>query len=472
MFKKILVANRGEIAMRIIRACRELNIATAAIYSEADSTGIYVKKADEAYLVGPGPVKGFLDGPQIVGLAVRIGADAIHPGYGFLSENAEFAGLCRDAGITFIGPSPYAITMMGSKVKAREIARTVGVPIVPGTDTAITDVKEAMAFAREVGYPLMIKASAGGGGRGLRVVRSDEELRENIEAASREAQASFGDGSVFIEKYIERPHHIEFQILGDRYGHIIHLGERDCSIQRRHQKLIEIAPSLVLTPALREEMGHAAIAIARAVNYDNAGTVEFLLDQQGRYYFIEMNPRLQVEHTVTEQITAIDIVRHQITIAAGHPLDLQQKDILLQGHAIQCRINAEDPKNNFMPSTGTITAYLSPGGIGVRIDGAVYKDYTVQPYYDALLAKLTVRGRTWEEAVSRMRRSLEEYVLRGVKTTIPFMEAIMQEPDFIAGRFDTSYLETHPELFSYHEYQQPEDLVLAISAAIAAYEGL
>lgn len=472
MFKKILVANRGEIAMRIIRACRELNIATAAIYSEADSTGIYVKKADEAYLVGPGPVKGFLDSQQIVDLAVRIGADAIHPGYGFLSENAEFAELCRDAGVTFIGPSPYAITMMGSKVKAREIARTAGVPIVPGTDGAITDLKEALAFAREVGYPLMIKASAGGGGRGLRVVRSDDELRENMETASREAQTSFGDGSVFIEKYIERPHHIEFQILGDRYGHIIHLGERDCSIQRRHQKLIEIAPSLILTPALREEMGQAAIAIARAVNYDNAGTVEFLLDQEGRYYFIEMNPRLQVEHTVTEQITAIDIVRHQITIAAGHPLDLQQKDIVLQGHAIQCRINAEDPKNNFMPSTGTITAYLSPGGIGVRIDGAVYKDYTVPPYYDALLAKLTVRGRTWEETVSRMRRSLEEYVLRGVKTTIPFMEAIMQEPDFIAGRFDTSYLETHPELFSYHEYQQPEDLVLAISAAIAAYEGL
>ncbi|MCP9449464.1 MAG: acetyl-CoA carboxylase biotin carboxylase subunit [Nitrospira sp.] len=472
MFKKILIANRGEIAMRIIRACRELNIATAAIYSEADSTGIYVKKADEAYVVGPGPVKGFLDSRQIVDLAVRIGADAIHPGYGFLSENAEFAELCQASGVTFIGPSPYAITMMGSKVKAREIAQAAGVPIVPGTNGAITDVKDALTFAKHVGYPLMIKASAGGGGRGLRVVRSDAELRENMETASREAQASFGDGSVFIEKYIERPHHIEFQILGDRHGHIIHLGERDCSIQRRHQKLIEIAPSLILTPALREEMGRAAIAIARAVDYDNAGTVEFLLDREGRFYFIEMNPRLQVEHTVTEQITAIDIVRHQISIAAGLPLDLQQKDIVLQGHAIQCRINAEDPKNNFMPCTGTVTAYLSPGGIGVRIDGAVYKDYTVPPYYDALLAKLTVRGRTWEEAVSRMRRSLEEYVLRGVKTTIPFMEAIMQEPDFMAGRFDTSYLETHPELYAYHEFQQPEDLVLAISAAIAAYEGL
>ncbi|MBH0179103.1 MAG: acetyl-CoA carboxylase biotin carboxylase subunit, partial [Nitrospira sp.] len=316
------------------------------------------------------------------------------------------------------------------------------------------------------------KASAGGGGRGLRVVRSDAELRENMEVAGREARASFGDDSVFIEKYIERPHHIEFQILGDRHGHIIHLGERDCSIQRRHQKLIEIAPSLILTPKLRAEMGKAAIAIAQAVHYDNAGTVEFLLDQDGRFYFIEMNPRLQVEHTVTEQITAIDIVRNQISIAADKPLDIQQKDVILQGHAIQCRINAEDPKNNFMPCTGTVTAYLSPGGIGVRIDGAVYKDYTIPPYYDALLAKLTVRGRTWEETVSRMRRSLEEYVLRGVKTTIPFMKAIMQEPDFLAGQFDTSYLDTHPNLYAYHEFEQPEDLVLALSAAIAAYEGL
>ena len=287
-----------------------------------------------------------------------------------------------------------------------------------------------------------------------------------------EAQAAFGDGSIFLEKYIERPHHIEFQILADRHGHVIHLGERDCSIQRRHQKLIEIAPSLILTPVLRREMGEAAITIARAVNYDNAGTVEFLLDQDGRFYFIEMNPRLQVEHTVTEQITAIDIVRNQIAIAAGKPLDIRQEEVTLQGHAIQCRINAEDPKNNFMPCTGTVTAYLSPGGIGVRIDGAVYKDYTVPPYYDALLAKLTVRGRTWEETVSRMRRSLEEYVLRGVKTTIPFMKAIMQDQDFLAGRFDTSYLETHPDLFMYDEFEQPEDLVVAISAAIAAYEGL
>ncbi|MDP1770623.1 MAG: acetyl-CoA carboxylase biotin carboxylase subunit [Nitrospirota bacterium] len=472
MFKKILVANRGEIAMRIIRACRELNIATAAIYSEADSTGIYVKKADEAYMVGPGPVKGFLDSQQIVSLALRIGADAIHPGYGFLSENSKFAQLCQTSGITFIGPSPQAIDLMGSKVNARDLAKRVGVPIVPGTEGGVTDVNEALAFAKATGYPVIIKASAGGGGRGLRVVRSDAELRENMAVASREAQASFGDGSVFLEKYIERPHHIEFQILADKHGNMIHLGERDCSIQRRHQKLIEIAPSLILTPKLRAEMGDAAITIAKAVDYDNAGTVEFLLDQDGHYYFMEMNPRLQVEHTVTEQITAIDIVRNQIAIAAGNPLRITQNEVTLQGHSIQCRINAEDPKNNFMPCTGTITAYLSPGGIGVRIDGAVYNGYSIPPYYDALLAKLTVRGRTWEETVSRMRRSLEEYVLRGVKTTIPFMKEIMQEEDFMAGRFDTSYLETHPALFNYDEFEQPEDLVLALSAAIAAYEGL
>jgi len=472
MFKKILVANRGEIAMRIIRACRELNIATAAIYSEQDSTGIYVKKADEAYLVGPGPVQGFLDMQQIVGLAQRVGADAIHPGYGFLSENAQFAHLCQASGMTFIGPSPQTIHLMGNKVKARELAKRVGVPIVPGTDGSVVGGDEALAFCRTVGYPVIIKATAGGGGRGLRVVRSDDELTSNMETSAREAFASFGDGSLFIEKYIDRPHHIEFQILADRHGNVIHLGERDCSIQRRHQKLIEIAPSLILTPRLRAEMGEAAIAIARAVDYDNAGTMEFLLDPEGHYYFIEMNPRIQVEHTVTEQITAIDIVRSQISIAAGQPLEIRQEDVTLQGHAIQCRINAEDARNNFRPCTGTITAYLSPGGIGVRIDGAVYKDYTVPAYYDGLLAKLIVRGRTWDETVSRMHRSLEEYVLRGVKTTIPFLKRIMEEPDFRAGRFDTSFLETHPDLFNYNETLEPEDLVVAISAAIAAYEGL
>ena len=472
MLKKILVANRGEIAMRVIRACRELNIATAAIYAESDAKAIYVKKANEAYLVGPGPVQGFLDAQQIVNLAKRIGADAIHPGYGFLAENAEFAHLCQQAGITFIGPSPQALELLGDKVKARALAKKVGVPVVPGTDGPVGSLEEALQFCRSAGYPVMVKASAGGGGRGLRVVRLDQDLEDAMESGAREAHAAFGNAELFIEKYIERAHHIEFQLLADTDGYVVHLGERDCSIQRRHQKLIEIAPSLVLTPRLRTEMGEAAIALARAAQFHNAGTVEFLLDQDGRFYFIEMNPRIQVEHTVTEQITAVDIVQAQIWIAAGRPLIFGQHEISLQGHAIQCRINAEDPQNGFRPSSGKITAYLSPGGVGVRIDGAVYKDYTVPPFYDTLLAKLTVRGRTWDETVRRTYRSLEEFVLRGVKTTIPFMMGIMVEPDFRAGRFDTGYLDAHPGLYEYEQILEPEDLVVAVSAAIASYEGL
>ncbi len=472
MFKRILIANRGEIAMRIIRACRELGIRTVAVYAECDATAIYVKKADSSHLIGPGPVKGYLDMQALVDLAKRTGADGIHPGYGFLSENDEFARLCEKSGVTFIGPSPEAIRQMGNKVQARNIAKKAGVPVVPGTETGITNPTQALTFAAQTGYPLMVKATMGGGGRGLHVVRNDQELISQMEAARREALSSFGNGEIFIEKYIERPHHIEFQILADKHGHIIHLGERDCSIQRRHQKLIEIAPSLVLDNELRRRMGEAAIAVAKAVGYDNAGTVEFLLDRNRNFYFIEMNTRIQVEHTITEQITAIDLVRSQIEVAAGLPLEFQQDDVTLQGHAIQCRINAEDPRNNFRPSTGTVTAYYSPGGIGVRIDGMAYKDYVIPPYYDALLAKLVVRGRTWEETVSRARRSLEEYVLRGMKTTIPFMKRIMEEPDFKAGKFDTSYLETHPEVFDYEDYTDPEDLIVAISAAIVAYEGL
>src|SRR2546421_235767 len=398
MFKRILIANRGEIAMRIIRACRELGIRTVAIYAECDATAIFVKKADEAHRIGPDPVQGFLDMQAIVDLAKRSGADGIHPGYGFLSENADFAKLCEDSGITFIGPSPEAIRMMGNKVQAREIARKVGVPIGPGTEKSVTNPTQALSFAARTGYPLMVKATMGGGGRGLHVVRNDQELLSQMEVARREALSSFGNGEIFLEKYIERPHHIEFQILADKHGNIIHLGERDCSIQRRHQKLIEIP--------------------------------------------------------------------------AGRTLEFSQEDVTLQGYAIQCRINAEDPRNNFRPCTGTVTAYFSPGGIGVRIDGMAYKDYTIPPYYDALLAKLVVRGRTWEETVSRAHRSLEEFVLRGVKTTIPFMKRIMEDPDFQAGRFDTSFLKLHPELFTFEDYTDPEDLVLAVSTAIVAYEGL
>lgn len=472
MLKKILVANRGEIAMRVIRACRELNIATAAIYAECEATAIYVKKANEAYLVGPGPVQGFLDAQQIVNLAKRIGADAIHPGYGFLAENAQFAHLCREAGITFIGPSPEALELLGDKVRARELAKHIGIPVVPGTEGRVESVEEGLRFAQAIGYPVIVKASAGGGGRGLRVVRSDAELKEAMESGAREALAAFGNADLFLEKYIERPHHIEFQLLADNEEHIVHLGERDCSIQRRHQKMIEIAPSLILTPQLRGQMGDAAVALARAAEFQNAGTIEFLLDQDGRYYFMEMNPRIQVEHTVTEQITTIDIVQTQIWIAAGRPLVFGQHEVNLQGYAIQCRINAEDPQNGFRPSSGKVTAYLSPGGIGVRIDGAVYKDYTVPPYYDALLAKMTVHGRTWNETVRRTNRSLEEFLLRGVKTNIPFLKNIMEEPDFLSGKFDTSYLDSHPNLYEYDYALAPEDLVVALSAAIAAYEGL
>lgn len=472
MFKKILVANRGEIAMRVIRACRELNIATAAIYAECEATGIYVKKANEAYLVGPGPVQGYLDAPQIVSLAKRIGADAIHPGYGFLAENAQFAHLCREAGITFIGPSPEALELLGDKVQARELAKQIGIPVVPGTDGRVASAEEGLSFAQSAGYPVMVKASAGGGGRGLRVVRSDKELKEAMESGAREALAAFGNADLFLEKYIERPHHIEFQLLADHEEHVVHLGERDCSIQRRHQKMIEIAPSLILTPQLRGQMGDAAVALARAAEFHNAGTIEFLLDQHGNYYFMEMNPRIQVEHTVTEQITTIDIVQTQIWIAAGRPLVFGQHEVNLQGYAIQCRINAEDPQNGFRPSSGKVTAYLSPGGIGVRIDGAVYKDYTVPPYYDALLAKMTVHGRTWDETVRRTNRSLEEFLLRGIKTNIPFLKNIMEEPDFLSGKFDTSYLDSHPNLYKYDYALASEDLVMTLSAAIAAYEGL
>ncbi len=472
MFKKILVANRGEIAMRVIRACRELNIATAAIYAECEATAIYVKKANEAYLVGPGPVQGFLDARQIVNLAKRIGADAIHPGYGFLAENAPFAHLCREAGITFIGPTPEALELLGDKVQARKLAKQIGIPIVQGTNGRVASVEEGLNFAQSVGYPVMVKASAGGGGRGLRVVRSDEELKEAMESGAREALAAFGNADLFLEKYIERPHHIEFQLVADNEGHIVHLGERDCSVQRRHQKMIEIAPSLILTPQLRSQMGDAAVALARAAKFQNAGTIEFLLDLDGNYYFMEMNPRIQVEHTVTEQITTIDIVQTQVWIAAGRPLVFGQHEVNLQGYAIQCRINAEDPQNGFRPSSGKITAYFSPGGIGVRIDGAAYKDYTIPPYYDALLAKMTVQGRTWDETVRRTNRSLEEFLLRGVKTNIPFLKNIMEEPDFRSGKFDTSYLDSHPALYEYDYALASEDLVVTLSAAIAAYEGL
>ncbi len=472
MFKKVLVANRGEIASRIIRACKELDIATAAIYSEEDATSLYVKKADESYMVGPGPIQGYLNIHRLVDLATKIGVDAVHPGYGFLSENPRFPLLCEKKGITFIGPSSKTITDMGDKVKARKMMKKAGVPILPGTENSVKSVEEAGAAAEEIGYPVMIKASGGGGGRGLRVARNRKDLVNSFATAQKESAAAFGLSDVFIEKYVERPHHIEFQILADKHGNTVHLGERDCSIQRRHQKLIEITPSLFLDEGLRKEMGRMAIKAARAADYTNAGTVEFLVDGKRNYYFIEMNTRIQVEHPITEEVTGIDLVKKQIEIAAGKPLGFTQEDVRINGYAMECRICAEDPKNNFLPSFGRVTAYYSPGGIGVRIDGAIYKDFIIPNCYDSLVVKLVVKGSTWDETVRRMHRCLDEFVVRGVKTNIHFLKNIMKETEFRKGVFDTGYIDRKPEMLNYDEYRDPTDLVAAIAATIAAHHGL
>ncbi len=472
MFKKLLIANRGEIASRIIRACKELDIPTVAIYSEEDATSLYVKKADESYMVGPGPIQGYLSIHRIVDLATKIGVDAIHPGYGFLSENPRFPLLCEKRGITFIGPTSKTIREMGDKIMARNMMKAAGIPVLPGSDHSINDAEEALRFAEEIGYPVMVKASGGGGGRGLRVARDQKELEYALVTARKESKAAFGVSEVFLEKYIERPHHIEFQILADTHGNIIHLGERDCSIQRRHQKLVEITPSLFLDEDLRARMGAAAIKAARATDYTSAGTVEFLVDDEKNFYFLEMNTRIQVEHPITEEVTGIDLLKEQLEIAAGKPLDFAQEDIKITGYAMECRICAEDPKNNFLPSFGRVTAYYSPGGIGVRIDGAIYKDFIIPSCYDSLIVKLIVTGSTWDETVRRMHRSLDEFRIRGVKTTIPFLEKIMEDEDFKNGNFDTGYIDRKPELMDYKEYGEPTDLVAAISAARAAHHGL
>ncbi len=471
MFKKVLIANRGEIALRIIRACRELGIKTVAIYSESDSTSRYVKKADESYLARPGQLRAYLNIYGIIELARYAGADAIHPGYGFLSENADFAKACKNAGIAFIGPHPYAIAAMGLKIAARNTMKSQGVPVIPGSG-AITEPEEAIKFANEIGYPVILKASAGGGGRGLRICNNDDDIKRQLSLSQSEAKKAFGNESIFIEKYLEEPHHIEFQVVADKHGNIVHLGERDCSIQRRHQKLIEIAPSLLLDEELRQKMGDAAILAARAVDYDNVGTVEFLVDKYKNFYFLEMNTRVQVEHTITEEITGIDIVQTMIRIAYGEPITFRQEDIKLNGYAIQCRINAEDPMNDFMPVTGKITSYYSPGGFGVRIDGHIYKGYTIPPYYDSMLAKLIVRGQAWDETVRRMHRCLSEYVIRGVKTTIPFYKRVMEDDVFKSGNFSTKYIEERLHLLTYETERDPLIYVSSISAAIAAYHKL
>jgi pyruvate carboxylase subunit A len=468
MFKKVLIANRGEIALRIIRACKELGIRTVAIYCEPDATARYVKKADEAYLVTPAPLRGYLNIYGIVELAKNVSADAIHPGYGFLAENPEFSRACAQAGITFIGPNTNAIKQMGLKVEARALAKSIGVPVLPGTEP-INSVDEAIKSAKEIGYPVMIKATAGGGGRGLRICYDVDALLRQIPIAMSEAKKAFGDERVFLEKFLERPHHIEIQIVADKYGNVIHLGERDCSIQRRHQKLIEIAPSLLLTEEVRQKMGEAAKKLAKAVGYDNVGTVEFLVDENLNFYFLEMNTRIQVEHTITEEITGIDLVQTMIKIAAGEPLTIKQEEVVLDGYAIQCRINAEDPLNDFLPSTGIVTAYYSPGGFGIRIDGHVTEGYNVPPYYDSLLAKLVAWGRTWEEVVRRMHRALSEYTIRGVKTTIPLYIKIMEDEDFRKGNFSTKYIEEKLNSLLYSEEKDPFDLAVILSTAIIAH---
>ncbi|CAN5640633.1 acetyl-CoA carboxylase biotin carboxylase subunit [soil metagenome] len=441
MFRKILVANRGEIALRVIRACRELGIPTVAVFSEADRESLHVRFADEDVCIGPPPAReSYLNIPRIIAAAEITGADAIHPGYGFLAENAEFSEICERSDLTFIGPTPEQIRQMGDKAAARRTMREVGVPIVPGTD-AMGDVDAALAAAQEIGFPVLIKAAAGGGGKGMRVAQDAADFARQFSMARNEAGAAFGDDTVYIEKYLARPRHIEFQILGDRHGRVVHLNERDCSVQRRHQKLIEEAPSPVLTPDLRERMGEAAVLGAVAINYVGAGTIEFLLDEDGSFYFMEMNTRIQVEHPVTEMCTGLDLIKEQIRAAAGLPLSMAEGQIELRGHAIECRINAEDPERNFAPSPGTITTFHPPGGPGIRLDTHVYAGYRVPPFYDSLLAKLIVHAANRPEALARMRNALSSFVLEGVHTTIPFLVEVLEHPDFIAGRVDTKFLE-------------------------------
>jgi acetyl-CoA carboxylase, biotin carboxylase subunit len=441
MFKKILIANRGEIALRIISACRELDIKTVAIYSEADRDALHVRYADEDVCVGPYPsAASYLNISAIVSAAEITEADAIHPGYGFLSENAYFAEILQDCHIAFIGPSPDAMRRMGDKALARRTVTAAGVPTVPGSPGPVETVDEALAFARKAGYPVILKAAAGGGGRGMRVARDERELSGAYETARNEADKAFGSPDVYLEKYLDAPRHVEFQIFGDSHGNVQHLGERECSIQRRHQKLIEEAPSPALTPELRRQMGAAAVAAAKAVNYTNAGTIEFLLDAQDRFYFMEMNTRLQVEHAVTEEVTALDIVKEQIAVAAGAPLSFAGRELAPRGHAIEFRVNAEDPVT-FTPSPGRLTAFHPPGGIGVRVDTAAYQGYVITPHYDSLIAKLIVTGRTRAEAISRARRALDLFVVEGIKTTIPMHRRILDDPDFVGGRLSTRFME-------------------------------
>jgi len=442
VFSKVLIANRGEIAIRVIRACKELNIATVAVYSKADKDSLHVSMADEAVCIGDAPAKqSYLNISNIIAAAINTGADAIHPGYGFLAENAYFAELCETNKIKFIGPRSSVIDMMGDKVKARELVTTVNVPLVPGSTGAVRSLEEAVKIADSIGYPVMIKASAGGGGKGMRLAHSQSALKEALNMAKMEAKAAFGNDEIYVEKYIEEPRHIEIQILGDEYGNIIHLGERDCSLQRRNQKLLEESPSSLVDEELRARMGATAVKAAQAANYYSAGTVEFLVDKNKNFYFIEMNTRVQVEHPVTEMVTGIDIVKEQIKIAAGEKISFKQEDVVMNGWAIECRINAEDPYNDFLPSPGTIQTYIPPGGPGVRVDSSVYSGYTITPFYDSMVAKLIVWGRTRDEAIVRMKRALQEFQVTNISTTIPFHIKVLDNAFFQKGEVYTNFIQ-------------------------------
>ncbi|MBK5500904.1 acetyl-CoA carboxylase biotin carboxylase subunit [Peribacillus sp. TH14] len=445
MIKKVLIANRGEIAVRIIRACKELGIETVAVYSEADKEALHVQIADEAYCIGPKLSKdSYLNTTNIISTAKKTGSDAIHPGYGFLAENADFAELCRECNIIFIGPSPEAINKMGTKDVARETMRKAGVPIVPGSKGIIKDTDEGVVLANEMGYPVIIKATAGGGGKGIRVARTEEDLIKGISITQQEAATAFGNPGVYIEKFIEDFRHVEIQVMADNHGNAIHLGERDCSVQRRLQKLVEETPSPALDGEMRAEMGQAAVTAALAVNYSGAGTVEFIYDYVNRrYYFMEMNTRIQVEHPVTEMVTGVDLIKEQIKVASGDKLSLSQEDVTFNGWSIECRINAENPEKNFMPSAGKIQMYLPPGGYGVRVDSAAYPGYTIPPYYDSMIAKLIVHAPTREEAIEKMKRALGEFVIEGINTTIPFHIKLLQHDQFVSGEFNTKFLEIY-----------------------------
>ncbi|AII53915.1 acetyl-CoA carboxylase biotin carboxylase subunit [Hymenobacter sp. APR13] len=441
---KLLVANRGEIALRVLRSAKEIGLQTVAIYSEADRNALHVRYADEAVCVGPPASKdSYLRGDKILEICRQLGVDAIHPGYGFLSENAEFARMVTEAGLIFVGPSPEAMNVMGDKLSAKQAVKAYNIPLVPGTDEAISDVEEAKRIAATVGFPILIKASAGGGGKGMRIVNSAEDFEEQMQLAINEATSAFGDGSVFIEKFVTGPRHIEIQVLGDEHGNIVHLFERECSIQRRHQKVIEEAPSSVLTPELRAEMGRCAVDVARACNYTGAGTVEFLLDDQHNFYFLEMNTRLQVEHPVTEQITGLDLVKEQIKVAQGLPLAFSQDDLTITGHALELRVYAEDPQNNFLPDIGTLTTYVRPQGPGVRVDDGFEQGMDIPIYYDPMIAKLVTFGATREEAIARMLRAIEEYQITGIETTLGFGRYVLQHPAFVSGNFDTNFIRDH-----------------------------